>query len=1234
MNLSPEPSFSLFPENSGIAESSSFVGNTPQIGIIDQNQLNVLFNTLRRQIHQRTNETKQKYLEELRNIKKKYKQAKEQIRIQQELSNNRQNSEKFLQEQLNKATIELTQLRLVRDDLNSSLKQSTAQIQYLNKELEKIRELTENDDIGKNKEILKLQEQLDYSQQQLEHIRNQYQFKNDQLMKDKEILIKKLEESRQELEDLQDQTFNVFNASQVIESQQEASKVEFIRLQQKFAELQMKYNRATEQNSELRQENEHIKGIILQMKEEIDNHSKIIEKQQIEGTQNEKKLQSMSSHLQTVTEANRNTLLELEETRSANTFLMQQLETVNRTKDKQIQLISKDIDIYSKQVFQLKQEIDSIKSDNEKCLNEKSELENQLKAEQKYKKRFENENGLLKKEIMKINSLLQASEEEQKHLINRIESLNGEISSKNDSLQIMASQYQRVIAEKAEESNKIDELTEKIASYEFSKEHDNLSERNMREYVQSLEKEEISLKGKISVFESSHEKILLKLDEMERENNQLVSENNELRNSLMIQSEKMEDHVNERTQNMNEIHKLKKDFESMYSDHSTLMVSYAKLENENKNLYSQLFNKKDFIEKLRKENENLHNQIEISVLELDKLKTKSLSLQNENHSLRNSIDTHEKSKTETQNIADANKREIENIRTSLLRCQAKFEKEQEKKEKLENQMKDYESTLKSLKGELDASININNDSFIELRKSQNCCDDLKAQLDQCKTLLNKMQQQQKDKSIKYNHIIQDNSVMKEMIIKLEETNENQKQEIEKYKRQIKEFEEEFKFLKTKESLAPNENNVMSESSSSLISNEIIQSQLEQKSKTILDLHNTISDLQTSIAELKHKENDNNFSLFQLEQSIIEIGAEKEALEIQNQDLISQLSHKDTLIEKMKFDVSKIGKEMIAQKSQFNEVLLQNNEMMKATVQDILNVSSVGNEKQKERIQELETNSLKMVDIISEKDKQVASLESRIDTFQIELESISKQKEELLNQNQRIRNDLLDHIKMMKKAKSDASASKQQLDIVLQKLNRVEEELHSYQSMKMDSTSRSELDAMKATLKNTESQMNDLMEQNDILQKELKSKSIRLTECEKQSQYVLSSFQNIRKLINTQCTEVSPDSTKFLTELSTLKQFIDASSSEISSLIKSKEILQEEMINLKKTIIDSSNSQRNLEKSLITMNAKYQAVIEERTIIKKENEQFQIERKNLTDSIDTLRQALASLKAKFENTIVL
>ena len=249
--------------NSRSSVEESAISNTPI-----QSEIADLFESIKKRSHSHKNELKEKHQKELSELTKKYQQIKEQLYVQQRLMDTRENTERILQDQLNKTTIELAQLRLVRDDLNSSLKQATAQIQFLNKELEKIRELNTKGENELQQNNFELKEKISQYEQEMEKMKNDFHYANEQVKVERDQLKSQLKIARKQMSQWQDENLRIINESRELSSKYESDKADFVRTKQRLSEVQTKNGKLKEISIQLREENEKINDQNMELNSE------------------------------------------------------------------------------------------------------------------------------------------------------------------------------------------------------------------------------------------------------------------------------------------------------------------------------------------------------------------------------------------------------------------------------------------------------------------------------------------------------------------------------------------------------------------------------------------------------------------------------------------------------------------------------------------------------------------------------------------------------------------------------------------------------------------------------------------------------------------------------------------------------------------------------------------------------------------------------------------------------
>ena len=175
----------------------------------------------------------------------RYNQKKEELSVHKQITAARENREQALQDELNQVTIKLAQLRIISDDLTSSLKISEAHNQYLKNKLKKMESRITKNDEKNHAELIKLKSIVEIKQNDINNLKKSYDLMCEKFKSENKELKTLLISARNQTNSFQDENFKISNEARSILTQLETEKSEKSYIQKNLNELKVKYEKVS-----------------------------------------------------------------------------------------------------------------------------------------------------------------------------------------------------------------------------------------------------------------------------------------------------------------------------------------------------------------------------------------------------------------------------------------------------------------------------------------------------------------------------------------------------------------------------------------------------------------------------------------------------------------------------------------------------------------------------------------------------------------------------------------------------------------------------------------------------------------------------------------------------------------------------------------------------------------------------------------------------------------------------
>ena len=956
------------------------------------------------------------FREEFLILMKKYKQIKEELKVQKQLFNSREDRERTLQDQLNKVTIELAQLRLVREDLAAALNQEAAKNSYLSNELNKIGQKATSIEDTRFKEVQKIKEEMETNKRQIEAEKNNYELKYQKLRaKNKELKIL-LSQSKRQMSHWQDENFKLSNENQSISSKYEMEKLEFLRSKQGLKELQIRFDKASKDLQDLKLENEHLNTSLQesqnQMQTLLAENRRFSRERSILNDQ----INTLNKQLDEVNKSNIENQIKMQKSYA-------KLSAMQDENEQNKELLQKTRNNYTNDINNLKLQIASEKETSAKLrndhliLNEQlSELKNELELEKNGREKLESLEKTLRQRLAQFEALSHDGEEERKNLNIQLNEINRQLNQKDSLIESTQEKLKAIMNENLELKQVKKELENKLEKFNTHTNNDDGEISDIKRKFDDALSEKSTLEANIKMQQIQIKELQSKVDLMtkDKEDNKKLIE--ELQESLKKESESLRKRVQEQQEIQNNYQTTKNEYMELKKKMSKYDTFSSMSKTEKDFMQKQLKEKQEMInesnitiQRLQNERDTILSQLRTaqstsSLYEQENEKQKSLNNKLKSEitqsktaikSFQNKIDFFEKQNSSLEEANQHLSQKIEKLNTTiddltqqsnLLRQKIIYERSEKEKyvqtiheyeneiEITSNALKNTEKQLESTKNQLSVQLTTINDLNIQITQLKSINDHINHENDiltndknHLMSKINNFESQNGSNNIKED-AGEKHSNLDDQINKLTNSNRTLSDML---------AEAEMNYKETKI-----ENSKLKEMIDKL------QNEIGISHEGITSLNNKIYDFQRQISELK---------------------ASDQSKEIQNNEqnvILSQLKNENKVLREQN---SILEDKINSDKLQLETNYLNNLEALKQKHKEEIAQRNIEDSTQKEKILGLSQDIAKKRQEIINLETTLNTYSMRMKTLETQLESSNKHKEELINENSNLKAELLGNI---------------------------------------------------------------------------------------------------------------------------------------------------------------------------------------------------------------------------------
>lgn len=1164
-------------------------------------EIHGLFSSIKRKSQSQRHEMKQKHAEELHTLSKKYHQVKEQLRVQQELMENRENADKFLQDQLNKATIELAQLRLIKDDLNSSLKQATAQIQYITREKEKLLAAQEQGDRERQVGMVQLQEQLMEAQQQIEKLKADSGIAMEKMKADRSELKSQLSIARKVISELQDENFKTHNETRAVQAQYESEKTEFIKAQQKFAELQMKHAQLTEGSARMREENEKMKESLARSKLEM-----VELKGELKRADEAKTILTSQNKLLSDELKEKNALLSKSEMDAQRTHAkldatVDNLKQNQKMLDRMKQNFTVENEGLRQAIVKEKAATEKIREENQRMTDELNHSVRELKLEKSLREKTQAAESQLRQRLAQAEQVMAELENERVSLTQQIQDSNEEIEAKNELIEENDKKLSQALSEShvlreqlKEAQNTIHQLSSQIGGRSIADLEKEVAD--LRAANQTLSEQLKQHQNQLRDLNISYERVV-----SEKQNDLQTIE--DLNETLKKERENIKAAAQERKEARRKTKVIVSALSDLKNKLSTSEAALSLAHAENSHLADLVRAREAQLAELSQEKAELlvtYNQCSEDLRDERTahtvLASENESLRTENSKVRRKLDElkmQEKALKERVKIADQQnlelkqkvsdcdrlceslRSEVENLKDTYQQAMGQLLEERDQKEKaiikcnsLTANSQTAHASIKSLDSQL-------LQTKARLSEKGKALTAAQLQLEQLKDI--------------NDHLNQENEALTNermrLITKLQDTEKQLNSELQaKEDLRMKitnEIQNTLDQLKT-------EKNAMAEQVA------ISDSKLKEAEEHIFELQEVINALQEDVKVGQRKTNDAENKVYDVQRQLAELETARVALHLQTQEQLQMLAQLREEKKELKDQVEGLEHKNVMDRVQHESIAKSNLEALRSKLMSEQNALIEADQQQKERIKRLEQESGKLLKENRKIKRQTAILVTKYQSLSERASSLADQKDELIKENQELRASLVEQ-----------AQSLGQLDRQNKKLDRERtklfERIHSLsiENEQLEGE-QSELFSSKARLTQTQSdvkQMEIRLATITDLNKNLRNQVAAAKVAQEQSAHdfgeITKTASDIRGLLKPE--DGVPNDT--MNTMSGLLESLVSSRNDIESLIQQRDLLISEVSDLKRATSRLLKAQRDGKNDLMQALGKHEIAEHELHILR-------------------------------------
>lgn len=1065
--------------------------------------------------------------EEFQRLLSKYNQLKEEFRVQKQLIAKRESREQSLHDQLNQVTVQLAQLRLIRDDLTSALKLTEAKNQYLTKELTKINQSISRNEEKNQMELIKLKSLIETKQNDINNMKKNYEFMHENLKSENKELKNSLNSARKQLDSIQNENYRLINESQSIFSQYESEKAGKNFVQKNLNELQIRFEKVSKDFSDFREQNEKLNFSLIQLQNNLqdltaENRRCLLDRNFIEN-----QAKSLNDQLQIVNHESKESQLKLQNALARISTLQDEIKQSQQILLKTKTNLSNSIQNLMDQISSEKVQNENLREEHQKLSESLSEANRELEHEKKLKEKIEINQQNLRQRIDQLETLNSEYENERSKLNSQINELNEKLIEKNQSNEETEEKLRKTMNENLTLKRQIENFEKDIQKPKNSidpKEYEELKEKYENSLLSnsSLEKLTKSLQSQLKDFEL----IQSRFESEKKTDQQIITE---LQNSLNKETDSMKTLIQERKEIQEENQKLKIKFSELNEINSKLKTDFSMIKTEKERLDDMIKEKEESLSALTDSNQDLQSSLTFSneqirafkstansmSIEFDSIKKEKENLQRELElskssikSLNHKIENYEKQNHALMQKYQAASKEIESLKINLNGLQKssneireKLFHEEQQREKSFITQKNFENQIKKLSSNLK-----NSEKQLLLNKKQlsmksNSLVDLQIQNEKLKSL--------------NEHVENENEA-------LQKERERLNGKINEYEKRLKNENDDQNELNSKLKENQEEKVKKIESLNSELNRKLEENETELKNtkSQLFELKEIVNSLQNKLNEKQEKNSSLETQLFELQRELSDKETTEKSHLAQNEEfcqLFNEIKEENKLL---RDQVSVLEDRNKADKLQLENSYLNSIEKLKEKHKNELDTMKNSDSLQKEKIKNLEKQ-------LNDRKSGILKLETQLTTFSQELKckkcqlkDANKQKKELLDENTNLKASLISKTNQLKKFDHSFQKFNEEKSELLAKINELtteNDELSEIQKKYFNAA---------AQLNHSESEIRQLKSQVDVLTRLNESLSIEVAETQKTRELASQEFTKMNETVQNIHSFLADDSSKF------------------------------------------------------------------------------------------------------------
>lgn len=1180
---------------------------------------------------------KHKQVEEVHKYKKKNRQLKEQLRVQQKLMTNKENAEGYVQEQLNKVTIECTQLKLMRDELINKLKQANGQIKFQNQQISKLKACSETGDFEKNKEITSLNHKLTRAYADIEDLKHQVVLAKDKMKNEKSRIKKQSEQYQKKIQDLIDININIENKAKSVEADFEGAKIEFTNQKQMYLEMQVVDKKHKEQIDKLTEENELLKSDIEKLLNLNGEDKKTIDKLKNDIDYKEKQIAVLSAQLKESNTRTRRVSLSLQDIESKHENVFSQIEESKKLEEQKIHHLGSEIESLKQQLLAAQESNAKLKRVNEKEHSERKKTKAELKKAILKIEDLKTENENCMRQITQLKSELQSTSTEKDVIDSNLSETNRTLDKITSEIDEYEAKVKELVQDNACLQKTIDDLKEKAYIEQLNITHKDHELNKLKNDSDSLKQENEELQNKICALQDIISDLEARVSSSTKESEIKRKGLDDALSQLQIQSDKTQDALKEiKTQN--------ESLKELRIENATLKGDLTKARSEIHAKISEISHLKDII------NQKQINQQKLMATNSELL-LKSSQTQQQLRNEMNTVESHsEEIKMLNQEIKDLKKEnydvshkltlantEINELKSRLNvietdrnNMQSIIAENTESRNVAEIQLQDYieRYQMEAKKAEM---------SQINSLKLQTELTEVNSEVKNLRKLNNQLKQEVSEMNVVVQQLTMDIGRKKDHIDQLESELDIVKQERD---RLILKLDEISKRPQNIEACECNTSQIFENiSKSELIENEkfrALEEDLKDKLQVILEQRNKISDLNLKIEKLELANESKSDDIFTLNQKIKDDELLITLVKSQNEELKSTLAKVRSEKRELAHEIDKMEKQYttnLAHMELESKIAL---DIARNNLEQNIDVIKTSEKYQKEKVIVLQKERDELIKELRGKNMELTELKISEKNLKAKLSSRDEQIHSVQQTNDDLHVNLLAQIQSSNKHEVTVQNLTHELESAKDRIQVLNKNIAKLADEKFELTKQvEELSLLKLSLETYKAQNETLTHQNRFLENSNEELIVTNKELENEIHELKHKIYELESMTSPHSPKKTNNSLlsnqQLLSELAVLRSLVNNNHDDISKLVGEKESLTSTVQNLRRLVnnLQIENEKMGLESSNNMI--KSTTLSEELRRVNCLNSKYCEEISVLSSSVENLRNALSITKNQLKTS---